>query len=74
VSLWPVADVVARTEMELFYRDLTQKSIGKAAALAAAQREIILQLRKGRIVSPRGRVLEEHPVFWAPFVLLGDAR
>lgn len=74
VSLWPVADVVARTEMELFYRDLTHKSMGKAAALAAAQREIILQLREGRIVSPRGRALEEHPVFWAPFVLLGEAR
>ena len=74
VSLWPVADIVARFEMEQFYRALTQAAAGKAAALASAQRDTIRQLREGRIVSSRGRALEEHPVFWAPFVLLGEAR
>ena len=74
VSLWPVADIVARFEMEQFYRALSQAAAGKAAALASAQRDTIRQLREGRIVSSRGRALEEHPVFWAPFVLLGEAR
>ena len=49
VSLWRVADTVATTEMERFYRGLIRTGGNKAAALAAAQREMIALLREGRI-------------------------
>ena len=74
VSLWRVADTVATTEMERFYRGLIRTGGNKAAALAAAQREMIALLREGRIQSPSGRVLDEDPLLWAPFVLVGEAR
>jgi len=74
VSLWRVADSVATTEMERFYRALIRTGGNKAAALAAAQREVIALLRAGGMRSPSGRALAEHPVLWAPFVLVGEAR
>ena len=74
VSLWSVADAVASVQMERFYQGVIATHGDKASALASAQREIIRQLREGRIVSPGGRKLEEHPVFWAPFVLIGEPR
>jgi CHAT domain-containing protein/tetratricopeptide (TPR) repeat protein len=74
VSLWRVADTVATTEMEGFYRGLIRTGGNKAAALAGAQREMIVLLRQGKIQSPSGRVLDENPLLWAAFVLVGEAR
>ncbi len=74
VSLWRVADTVATTEMERFYRGLIRTGGNKAGALAAAQRETIALLREGKIESPSGRVLDENPLLWAAFVLVGEAR
>lgn len=74
VSLWPVADAVAGAQMERFYQGVIATHGNKASALASAQREVIRQLREGRIASPGGRTLEEHPVWWAPFVLIGEPR
>ena len=31
-------------------------------------------LREGKLASPSGRTLPENPLFWAPFVLVGEAR
>lgn len=74
VSLWGVADAVATKEMERFYRGLIRTAGNKAAALAAAQREMIALLRAGKLESPSGRALPEDPLLWAPFVLVGEAR
>ena len=74
VSLWRVADTVATTEMERFYKGLIRTGGNKATALAVAQREMIALLRAGKLESPSGRVLAEDPLLWAPFVLVGEAR
>ncbi len=74
VSLWRVADMVATTVMERFYRELIRTNGDKAAALASAERETIALLREGKLVSPSGRTLPENPLLWAPFVLVGEAR
>ncbi|MEX0879449.1 MAG: CHAT domain-containing tetratricopeptide repeat protein [Thermoanaerobaculia bacterium] len=73
VSLWRVADPVARFQMERFYRALIETGGDKAAALAGAQRETIARLRAGKIQTPSGRALSEDPLLWAPFILVGEA-
>lgn len=73
VTLWRLADLVARPEMESFYAALKTGTAGKAAALRQAQIEIIRKLRAGELKTPTGRRLVEHPIFWAPFVLIGEA-
>lgn len=61
-TLWPVDDEAAREVMERFYRGLAVEGLSKAAALRAAQRELLAQ--------PATR----HPYFWAPFNLIGNWR
>ena len=72
VSLWRVADAVATTEMQLFYSEAARTGGNKAAALARAQRRMIALLRAGALEAG-GRRLPEDPVFWAAFVLVGEA-
>jgi CHAT domain-containing protein len=60
VSLWPVEDEATARGMEKFYETLRGGS-GRDA-LRAAQ---LVVLREPRTA---------HPFFWAPFVLIGDAR
>jgi len=60
-SLWSVEDEATRQLMLEFYSGLT-RGLGRAAALARAQRKMI------------GTRDYAHPYFWAPFVLLGDWR
>ena len=74
VSLWAVADTVATTVMDRFYRGLIRSGGDKAAALAAAQRETIALLHQDKLQSASGRTLAEDPLLWAPFVLVGEAR
>ncbi len=57
-SLWEVNDQSTAELMQGFYRRLAQTD--KATALAMAQRE--MRRRGGRFA---------HPIFWAPFVLVG---
>lgn len=71
VSLWRVADSTASFEMERFHAALSAGS-GKAAALRRAQIETIEALRRGSLRTASGAALPEHPVFWAPFVLIGE--
>ena len=73
VSLWRFADDVATVQMEDFYRGLIRWHGYKARALAAGLRDTIAGLRSGRLHSTSGRVLEESPQLWAPFVLVGEA-
>lgn len=57
-SLWPVADEPTRMLMVAFYRNL--KTMPTDQALRAAQATLRRQY--------------PHPAYWAPFILIGDAR
>jgi CHAT domain-containing protein len=74
MNLWPVSDDVEMVQMKRFYEGLVRQRADKAEALAAAQRETLAALRSGRLSTPAGRKLEEHPGLWAPFVIAGEAR
>lgn len=58
---WPVADVQTTQLMDGFYRRLDAEGVDFAEALRGAQADL------------RARPETAHPVFWAPFVLIGDA-
>ncbi len=60
-SLWAVDDRAAAAFMERFYRALWIDRLAPGAALAAAQRAVAAERRT------------RDPVFWAGWVLLGDA-
>ncbi len=74
VSLWRVADSVARFQMERFYRALIETGGDKAKSIRRAELETIRALRRSRLRAPSGRALPEGPLLWAPFVLVGEAR
>ncbi|MGG7565619.1 CHAT domain-containing protein [Rhodovulum sp. DZ06] len=58
---WPVADEETTALMVDFFRELRDEGLTLSEALQEAQR----RMRR----DPRS----SHPVFWAPFVLIGDA-
>ncbi len=72
VSLWRVADIPTRFQMERFYQVLADNGGDRAAALREAQLATLRALRAGDLRAPSGRPLPESPAFWAPFVLLGE--
>jgi CHAT domain-containing protein len=59
-TLWPVEDNAARKAMEKFYRGVATEHLTKAEALRQAQVELIHTDEFA------------HPLFWAPFVLIGN--
>lgn len=59
-TLWPVEDNAAKKVMEKFYRGLAKDHLSKAEALRQAQVEL---LHNDEFA---------HPLFWAPFVLIGN--
>jgi CHAT domain-containing protein len=59
-TLWPVEDISARTLMDRFYVGLSQKSLSKGEALRQAQISL-MQVPQ-----------YSHPLFWAPFTLIGN--
>ena len=69
VSLWRVADVTARAQMEGLHRRLVAGE-GLEDALRATQLETIDALRAGRFAGPDGRPIAEQPLLWAPFVVM----
>jgi CHAT domain-containing protein/tetratricopeptide (TPR) repeat protein len=73
-SLWRVADVAGRFQMKHFYRALLSNGGRRAAALREAELATLRALRGGRLRTPGGRALPDHPLFWAPFVLIGEPR
>jgi CHAT domain-containing protein len=56
--------------MEAFYGKLAE-GWSKGAALRHAQRQF---LQDGAGPADADRAAHEHPFFWAPFFLVGDAR
>ena len=63
VSLWNVNDIATASLMKAFYKNLSQ-GLSKDDALRQAKLELL------RSQQPAWR----HPYFWAPFVLVGEAR
>ena len=59
-TLWPVEDNAARTLMEEFYTGISGAKLTKTEALRQAQIQLIQ------------RPEYAHPLFWAPFVLIGN--
>ncbi len=59
-TLWPVEDTAARKAMEGFYGGLVTTRVSKAQALRQSQIDL---LRSEEYA---------HPMFWAPFVLIGN--
>lgn len=57
---WPVADAETTTLMKSFYGQLKAQDSSFATALRAAQSEL------------RDNPATSHPIFWGPFVLIGD--
>ncbi len=74
VSLWRVAEVPTRFQMESFYRALAENGGDRARALREAQLATLSALRQGTLQTSSGRVIAESPAHWAPFVLLGEPR
>jgi CHAT domain-containing protein len=59
-TLWPVEDRAAEETMVGFYRNLKDQHMSKAEALREAQLQLLHQSGTAR------------PVYWAPFVLIGN--
>lgn len=59
-TLWPVADKAAQQFFSDFYKLYQQPGMTKAKAMQQAQRKL---LKNGEI---------DHPLYWAPFVLVGE--
>lgn len=58
---WPVADQETTDLMVYFFRDLRDEGMTLSEALQDAQRRL------------RRNPTSAHPIYWAPFVLIGDA-
>jgi CHAT domain-containing protein len=72
VSLWRVADVVGHDVMARFQRALQVEGQDAADALRRAQLATIDRLRRGELRDRAGVPLAESPLYWAPFVLVGE--
>lgn len=59
-TLWPVEDTAARKSMEGFYGGLVNTRLSKAQALRQSQIDLLRSQEYA------------HPMFWAPFVLIGN--
>ncbi len=70
VSHWPVETVSAKLlTTELFRRQAANTSLGRAQALREASLAVMQQSAKG---SRGASYSYAHPMFWAPFVVVGD--
>jgi CHAT domain-containing protein len=59
-SLWPLSDRAAKEMLPIFYRQYIIENTSKAEALRKAQVSLIHSSEL------------KHPVFWAPFLLIGN--
>ena len=71
VSSWPVDSVASRTLMtDLFKRQQQTQSSGKSALLRQA---MLQQIDQGGMMDGAAmKYSYAHPLFWAPFVVVGD--
>lgn len=73
VSNWPVETVAARLLMtELFRRQVEDATLGKAEALRQSMLALIDGPGHVDVRSKRTLYTYAHPLFWAPFVVVGD--
>lgn len=73
VSSWPVETVAARLLMtELFRRQVAQPQLGKAEALRQSMLALIDGPGHVDVKTKRTLYTYAHPLFWAPFVVVGD--
>lgn len=73
VSNWPVETEAARSLMtSLFRRQAAASSSGKAEALRLAMQEMVNGPGKTDTKTGKTVFSYAHPLFWAPFVLVGD--
>lgn len=72
VSNWPVETEAARSLMTGLFRRQVAGALGKAESLRAAMVDMVDG--PGRLDAKTGKSLFSyaHPLFWAPFVLVGD--
>jgi CHAT domain-containing protein len=68
-TLWPISDQSTTEFMNHFHQQLTTNN-GIGTALAGTQRAMI----RGEIGIEPQRTKFKHPRYWAPFILVGDAR
>lgn len=59
-TLWSVSDEATSTVMSQFYRELANTKVSKTEAIRRAQLNLLKQPKF------------EHPLFWAPYVLIGN--
>ena len=70
VSHWPVETVSARLlTTELFKRQVANSKLGRAQAMREASLAVMQQSTKPERGQPYSYA---HPMFWAPFVVVGD--
>jgi CHAT domain-containing protein/tetratricopeptide (TPR) repeat protein len=72
VSLWPVEDRAAAILMESFYAAALSGGTGALHDIPEALRRAKRELRAFR--DPDGSRPFEHPVYWSPFILVGNFR
>ena len=61
-SLWSVNDPATARLMQVFYAELVREGASRARSLQVAQRSFLAD------------PLYRHPMYWAPFVLVGSWR
>lgn len=59
-TLWSVPDISTSRLMDAFYHELATPGTSRAAALRAAQLQVLADRRF------------RHPAYWAPFLMIGD--
>jgi CHAT domain-containing protein len=70
VSHWPVETVSARLlTTEIFRRQTMNASLSRAEAMRQSSLALMGQIRDG---PPSSAYSYAHPMFWAPFVVVGD--
>ena len=81
-TLWSVEDISTARLMTLFYGIWSSTDLSKAEALRVAQVAFIekrttrasqnLETQVSELIQSEYEDIENHPFFWAPFILIGD--
>ena len=70
VSNWPVDSAASRTLMTDLFKRQQSKGMSKAEAL---KESMVAQIEQGGLVEGKSmKYSYAHPLFWAPFVVVGD--
>lgn len=72
-SLWRVADRPAEFQMKRFYQELATSRGLVARSMRQAQLATLEALRQRKLIRTDGTAFAENPLYWAPFVVVGNA-